>query len=352
MCCGWLTNTRTEWLYHIALAVTVSLVVWTGYRGGQLTHGEDHLTEFMPRALRKLVRLSPDTVGVPPPIAGSFYGARIHPIFQEHCFTCHGPKKHDSSLRLDSYASLMRGGKRGVVIRAGNVDGSELFRRIKLPPDDDDYMPRGKNRPLSADEMKLLELWIRSGASATLRIEAIKNAPTATTTIADVTIEDIDFASVTKERASLAAAVGQLQKRFPNLLEYDSRASADLTFNASLLGGKFEDADLASLSVIASHIAIADFSRTAITDHSAPTISSMKRCRSLRLMDTKITDTTVQSLSRLDQLESLNIVGTRTTVAIVSIVAKIPKLRHLYAGETGIPADTVLPTALKDKVVF
>ena len=170
--------------------------------------------------------------------------------------------------------------------------------------------------------------------------------------MAEVTFENIDFAAVAKERAALASAVAQLQKRFPNLLDYESRASADLMFNASLLGEKFEDADLASLAPVADHIVIADFSRTAITDHSAAAIAAMKRLRSLRLVHTKITDATVHSLSRLDQLESLNIFGTRTTPAVLPIVAGLPKLRHLYAGETTIRADAPLPAALKDKVLF
>jgi uncharacterized membrane protein len=347
-----LTSERGKRLYSIALAITVGLMTWTGYRGGQLSRGEDHLTEFMPGGLRKLLMLSVDTKIVSPPSADTFYGARIHSIFEQHCFTCHGPNKHKSNLRLDSYASLMRGGKHGPVIKSGNVQSSELFRRITLPATDDDFMPKENKRPVSADEVKLIELWIAAGASATLPVEAIKGAPAPTTAVAEVTFEKIDFAAVAKQRSDLAAAVAQLQKRFPNLLDYESRASADLMFNASLLGEKFEDTDLASLAPVADHIVIADFSRTAITDHSAAAIAAMKRLRSLRLVHTKITDATVHSLSRLDQLESLNIFGTRTTPAVLPIVAGLPKLRHLYAGETTIRADAPLPAALKDKVLF
>jgi uncharacterized membrane protein/mono/diheme cytochrome c family protein len=347
-----LTSERSEFLYSIALAITVGLMTWTGYRGGQLSRGEDHLTEFMPAGLRKLLMLSVDTKIVSPPSADTFYGARIHPIFANHCFTCHGPEKHKSNLRLDSYTSLMRGGKHGTVIKAGNVPSSELFRRITLPTTDDDYMPKENKRPLSADEVKLIQLWIAAGASATLPLEAIKDAPAPTTAAAEVTFENIDFAAVAKQRAALAPAVAQLQKRFPNVLDYESRASADLMFNASLLGEKFEDADLASLFPVADHIVIADFSRTAITDRSAPAIAAMKRLRLLRLVHTKITDATVHSLSGLDQLESLNIFGTRTTPAVLAIVASLPKLRHLYAGETTIRTDAPLPAALKDKVLF
>ena len=345
-------RTATERLYPITLAITVGLMTWTGYRGGQLSQGEDHLTEFMPGALRSMLLISGKTSHLPPPSVDTFYGARIHPIFEQHCFSCHGPSKHKSNLRLDSYASLMRGGKHGMVIKTGNVQSSELFRRITLPATDDDYMPKDNKRPLTSDEVKLIELWIAVGASATLPLDAIKGAPAPATVVAEVTFENIDFAAVAKQRASLAATVAQLQKRFPNLLDYESRASADLTFNASLLGEKFEDADLASLAPVADHIVIADFSRTAITDRSAPALATMKRLRTLRLSNTKITDDTLHALTGLDQLESLNIFGTRTTPAVLPVIAGLPKLRRLYAGETTIRADARLPAALKDKILF
>ncbi len=85
-----------------------------------------------------------------------------------HCYSCHGPDKQKGRLRLDSYELLMRGGKDGPVVKAGNVKGSELFHRVTLSPSDDDAMPPQGKRPLAPNEIKLLELWIAAGASSTL----------------------------------------------------------------------------------------------------------------------------------------------------------------------------------------
>jgi uncharacterized membrane protein len=337
-------------LYPIVLAIAVGVMAWTGYRGGQLSRGEDHLTEYMPAGLRKWLGLS--APAAPAAGADTFFGARIQPIFAGHCFTCHGPDKHKSNLRLDSYGSLMRGGKHGPVITAGSLQGSQLFRRITLPPNDDDFMPKENKRPLSADEVKLVELWIVAGASATQAVNAIKGAPAPTTVAAEVSFEKIDFAAVAKLRAPLTPTVAQLRKRLPNILDYESRASTDLVLNASLLGDSFGDADLAALSPVAEHIVSADFSRTAITDRSAPAIAAMKRLRVLRLMHTKITNATVQALGGLNQLESLSVFGTAVTPAVLPIVARLPKLQHLYAGETTIPSSVPIPEALKDKVLY
>jgi len=278
-------------LYATALATGVVLVGWTGYRGGQLSEGEDHLTEYMPVGLRHSLGLSDAGPAIASSGANTFYGARVEPIFATRCFTCHGPHRHKANLRLDSYSSLMRGGKRGLVVRAGNAQGSELFRRITLPPDHDDFMPKAGRRPLSAGQVKLIELWIASGASGTLPTDAIKEATaglTSPTLASEVTFEEIDAAAVIRRQAQIAPELARLQKRFPNILEYESRSSADLHLNASILGSKFGDSDLAALSSLAEHITVADFSRTTITDRSVTAIAAMKRLRVLRLMHTGI----------------------------------------------------------------
>src|SRR5215469_391684 len=159
-------------LYVIALAMMVSLVTFTGYRGGQLSQGEDHLTEYMPGPLRAVlgignaVKLASNKSTIANQV--TFYSTYIQPIFTAHCVGCHGPNKQKAKLRLDSYEGLMHGARDGHVVRPGNPQGSELFERVTLPVEDDDFMPADKKRPLSPREVKLVELWISAGASGTL----------------------------------------------------------------------------------------------------------------------------------------------------------------------------------------
>jgi len=351
----WVLRTRLGYpvpMFGIALAIAVVLVAWTGYRGGQLALGADHLTEHMPARLRHALGMQ-DRLAASKVDPNTFYGARVHPIFASRCVNCHGPDKHKANLRLDSYQGVMRGGKDGPVVQAGNAPGSDLFRRITLPANHDDFMPKGK-KPLSSVEAKLVELWIVAGASDTLAKDAIKDAPadSGTPAVAEVTFEEIDPAAVTKGRSAIAPAVAQLQKRFPNILDYESRGSADLRLNASILGARFSDNDLADFATVAEHITVADFSRTGITDRSASTIAAMKRLRVLRLMNTGITDATLLRLGQLDQLESLNLFGTPVTSASLPAVSRLPRLAHLYVGQTSIPQGSPAPQALAGKLVF
>jgi len=343
-------------IYAAVLAASVGLVAWTGYRGGQLSLGENHLTEHMPDGLRQVLGLAnASSEPLSDVERNSFYWVEVQPIFAARCVTCHGPGKRKGNLRLDTYKSLMRGGKDGPVVKAGNVQGSDLFRRITLPQGHDDFMPKDGKRPLSPDQMKLIELWIAAGASDTQPADAIKETPSGSvplTVPAEVTFEEIDTAAVTRLRETLSPAVQQLQKRFPNILDYESRGSADLYLNASILGTKFADSDLAVFAPLAKQITVADFSRTAITDRSVTVITAMKQLRVLRLMHTGITDTTVQALGPLDHLESLSVFGTQVTPAVLPTVARLPKLAHFYAGQTAIPNGMTIPKALTGKIVF
>ncbi len=350
----WLLRARARELtrtYGLALALGVGLVAFTGYRGGQLSLGENHLTEHMPHLLRNLLGLADSRATTAVADPNTFYGARVQAIFTARCISCHGEDKHKGNLRLDSYRALMRGGKDGPVIQAGNIQSSDLFRRITLPASHDDFMPKGK-QPLTADQVKAIELWIGSGASDTLAVNAIKNAPSGSAVPVEVKFEEIDPIAVAKLRSVISPLVSQLQRQFPGILDYDSRGSAELRLNASLLGRKFGDRDLQAFAPVAEHIIAADLSGTAVTDNSAPVIVAMKQLRQLRLMDTRVTDATVLHLQALNQLESLNLYGTAITPAVLPTIAKLPKLLRFYVGQTRIRPGKSVPESLVGKVVF
>lgn len=345
---------RLSLVYTFTLFVAVVAVSFTGYRGGQISQGENHLTEHMPAPLRGWLGFPDQDKGPSAATSNSFFTLRVEPVFAQHCVSCHGKSKQKSGLRLNTYEAAMRGGKHGPVVKAGKPQVSELFRRVGLSPGDDKVMPPDGKQLLSSGEVKLLELWIAAGASPTLAADAIKDAPTNPTPVAEVTFDEIDVAAVAKQRAPLAATVAELQARFPDVLQYESRSSANIVVNTSLLGARFGDEDLAQLKPLYGQIVVADFSGTAITDRSAVAIAAMKQVRVLRLMHTKITDATIGNLAQagLDQLQSLNVFGTAVSPAVLQVLARLPTLRNLYVGETKIPPNLPVPEAIKGKLSF
>jgi hypothetical protein len=250
---------------------------------------------------------------VPRATPGSFYVTRIAPLLDTRCLGCHDETRAKGQLRLDSFAALMRGGKDGAVIVPGNPKASELFRRISLPSSDDKAMPPSGKAPLTADEVTVIKLWIAAGASGEIR--TIKGAPRP---VVEIKIPESDPAAVQKQRTPLAAAVTKLQARYPGLVDYESRSSADLEVDASLKGAAFGDTDLAVLAPVAARIVRADLSGTSITDASAPALAAMASLVRLRLARTKITDRTVEALAGLKALKSVSLVDTKVSDATLA----------------------------------
>jgi len=88
-----------------------------------------------------------------------FFESKIRPILAENCHRCHGEKKQNGKLRLDTAAGLLAGGESGSVITPGQPEKSLLIEAInyaslEMPPD-------GKLKP---DQVKLLTEWVKLGA--------------------------------------------------------------------------------------------------------------------------------------------------------------------------------------------
>jgi hypothetical protein len=87
----------------------------------------------------------------------------IRPILAEHCFSCHGPEKQKSGLRLDQKSSAFKGGESGgPALVAGRSAESELIKRLNSP-DPEVRMPK-KSEPLRPEQIALLKRWIDEGA--------------------------------------------------------------------------------------------------------------------------------------------------------------------------------------------
>src|SRR5262245_66275191 len=62
------------------------------------------------------------------PKAKLTYDQHVLPIFTAHCIGCHKGETPKGGLDLSTYAKLKEGGASGEVIKAGDPDGSRLWR--------------------------------------------------------------------------------------------------------------------------------------------------------------------------------------------------------------------------------
>ena len=92
---------------------------------------------------------------------------QIQPILSEHCWQCHGVDEstREGNLRLDLRESAIAGGESSkLAIVAGKASESEMIRRI-LSDDPDHVMPPPSlQKPLSKEQIELLQGWIDQGA--------------------------------------------------------------------------------------------------------------------------------------------------------------------------------------------
>jgi hypothetical protein len=75
---------------------------------------------------------------------------------------------------MESYETLLKGGKNGPVLIAGKAFDSPMIHRLLLPLKDEDHMPPdGKPQPTLA-EIAALQWWIDCGAPLDTRIGDLK----------------------------------------------------------------------------------------------------------------------------------------------------------------------------------
>jgi Protein of unknown function (DUF1553)/Protein of unknown function (DUF1549)/Planctomycete cytochrome C len=94
------------------------------------------------------------------PEHAEFFEARIRPILAEHCVSCHGPKKQQAGLRLDSQEGLQKGAESGPVVAPGQPEESPLIDAIKH--DSAIKMPPKSKLPDQA--IVDLTTWVQMGA--------------------------------------------------------------------------------------------------------------------------------------------------------------------------------------------
>lgn len=102
-------------------------------------------------------------LAVTPAVFSADFEKDILPIFEEHCFSCHGPKKQKGELRVDQRAHLLRGGDSGIAsVVPGNSVDSYLVELLK--DSDPEYRMPYEEDPLSSGQIALIEAWIAEGA--------------------------------------------------------------------------------------------------------------------------------------------------------------------------------------------
>jgi cytochrome c len=101
----------------------------------------------------------------PDPSSVAFYTQRVQPIFEGHCYRCHGGLNHRGHFSLATRAGLLHGGMDGTVVVPGNAAQSLLLKLIRHegPKDDPMPMPPPPRHKLSDEDIATITQWIQAG---------------------------------------------------------------------------------------------------------------------------------------------------------------------------------------------
>lgn len=274
------------------------------------------------------------------------YADVVHSIFEQNCITCHNAKDLEGELNMETYAGLLKGGDTGYSIAKGDRDDSELYLRITLPHEDDDFMPAEGKPPLSDLETALVGWWIDEDADPYKTASDYTEIPPHFAgyfqEMLDSMLSPEELEKRENARQELYAQMTSIRQATGALIIPIEPDATEFSVETFSVQKTFKDESLEQMKPYADKFVEADFSNTQLTDESILTLAKFKNLQSLNLSNTRILGANLGKLASLENLESLNLYGTGLTLNQVSEVSKLTQLKNLYLFQTELQNEATI----------
>lgn len=332
--------TTSNWI----LWICVILITVGGHLGGKMTHGEGYFTRYMPGFLKTVFgsKKQPQRKKELPVLDSvNVYADIVQPIFKNHCVSCHNVTKGKGELNLETTDGIMKGGNSGKTVVPGDVDKSELFRRITLPQHSSKFMPAEGRPPLSPIEIHFIRQWIADGADSKKNITA--------------------SGSDEKTKFLIAAYLGidaetNKEIKLPGVIPGDSATIQELraakliirplTSQSNLLEVSFVMLQekpvteilplLQKLSLLQKQLYRLDVNNCGLTKECMQVIAGYSELNKLEMQGNRLDDDAVRSLEKLQKLEILNAGQNQLTDRSIETFKKMPGLKRLNLWQTKV----------------
>jgi len=314
----------------------------TGHLGGSLTHGEDYLFEFAPTYVQQVAGITPKSdkyiTQVLSVDSAYIFENAIQPILNARCTSCHNKTKKKGNLILTSYDEVMRGGDSGPAVVSGNLMTSELFRRITLPQEDEDFMPSEGKKPLTLQQIAIIEWWIE------------KEAPRKTMLATLNLDEDI------RQVFELFFGLGKFKKEELNIPPADTSILHKIVQNGfivrqlsretnqlsvSMLPGNSNTEGMSLLPLLKDQITWLHLSDLQLQDADMEIIAALTNLTKLNISKNPITDEGIRKLISLPHIEYLNLYETHISESVLTDISGMKNLKELYLWNTVISKQAV-----------
>ncbi|HQT21488.1 MAG: hypothetical protein B7X86_01000 [Sphingobacteriales bacterium 17-39-43] len=321
-------------VFTILCVLTMALMSYTGHQGGLLTHGAEYLSF---EVLTQQERVKPASVE-----QAMIFEDVVHPILIQRCSQCHRPNKMKGELSVKTLADLQKGGKNGAAIVAGSLSDSELYKRITLDPEHEDYMPSDGKTPLTKSEVEIIQWWIEKGKAVNgKKLSELKNIQSISPLIASYL--KIGGAGNNVESADPDYPVSNPDiPVFTNLKLLDSLRNQGLNIRVMQHQPLMLDITLPEgkgiriqsikpgIKSIAKNVIWLNLSANNLTDKDLDFLPLLINLEKLRLEKNPVTDKLIPSITALKHLEAVNLNETGMSKAGVEQLKKMPSVKRVY----------------------
>ena len=321
-------------VFTILCVLTMALMSYTGHQGGLLTHGAEYLSF---EVLTQQERVKPASVE-----QAMIFEDVVHPILIQRCSQCHRPDKMKGELSVKTLADLQKGGKSGPAIVAGSLNESELYKRITLDPEHEDYMPSDGKTPLTKSEVEIIQWWIEKGKAVNgKKLSELKNTQSISPLIASYL--KIGGAGNNVESADPDYPVSNPDiPVFTNLKLLDSLRNLGLNIRVMQHQPLMLDITLPEgkgiriqsikpgIKSIAKNVIWLNLSANNLIDKDLDFLPLLINLEKLRLEKNLVTDKSIPLISALKHLEAVNLNETGMSKAGVEQLKKMPSIKRVY----------------------
>lgn len=323
----------TTILYHFMFQLMILTLVLAGHFGGEMTHGEGYLFSF--ESSNKNVINNKSVILKPADTSSlAIYAGLVEPVLSKKCMQCHNEKKKKGDFQMHNFEALMKGGKNGKEIIPGDLDHSELIKRIMLNKEDDKHMPPKGKTQFTNNEIDLLNWWVLHGVSNSQKINEVATNDTIKRFL--VSDQKESGINVMLEKIVAADSAAMIELKKINVAIVPIAAGTNFIEVNMVNASSFSDKDAMLLEKIAPQIMWLILSHSKISDEGLNLLKQCTNATKLNLKNTAITNASVPKIGTLKKLEYLNIVGTKINDEGLLKLISSESLRKIYCWNTGI----------------
>jgi len=239
----------------------------------------------------------------------------------------------------------MKGGKHGKDIVPGSSTKSELYRRITLPAEDKEAMPGDGKKPLSDDQIAIIEWWIDKQAPQKGLIAGLSQDSTMINILERFFgVHDVNQSMPRVEPPDQTVIEQLVQSGYSIRNISLGNYLLDIKSNDTIINSQ----DLSQLNLIAKNVIWLDLGNSKLTDQDLHAISTLTSLRKLNLSKNPITDLGARHLTKLPQLEYLNLYETTVSDSTAILLSQMQSLRELYLWNTKV-TDTLMDQLISQK---